>query len=57
MVMGPPPARGALPAHAQGRDRPGRRGRGGAARDHPADLHPQRLPGAHRRRRPVPEAP
>ena len=46
------PSRSALPADAQGRDRPGRRGRGRAARGHRADLHPQRLPGDHRRQRP-----
>ena len=41
-----------LPADAQGRDRPGRRGRGSPARGDPADLRPQRLPGDHRRERP-----
>ena len=43
---------GAVPsATPTGRDRPGRRGRGGAARGHRADLHPRRLPGHHRRQR------
>ena len=35
-----------------GRNRPGRRGRGGTARGDQADLDPQRLPGDHRRQRP-----